>query len=88
MALGLSDGIGLVAQNNYFLSLEAVKQYGIGKSLGVFSIVKKIGQTIGPMIFGWLSMVGMGIGFLGIVFTMALLLFFVTSSPRQKAEAA
>jgi hypothetical protein len=40
------------------------------------------------MIFGWLSMVGMGIGFLGIVFTMALLLFFVTSSPRQKAEAA
>jgi predicted MFS family arabinose efflux permease len=88
MALGLSDGIGLVAQNNYFLSLEAVKQYGVGKSLGVFSIVKKIGQTVGPMIFGWLSMVGMGIGFLGIVFAIALLLFFVTSSSREKVETA
>ncbi len=88
LALGLSDGIGLVAQNSYFLSLDAVKRYGIGKSLGIYSIVKKVGQTSGPLIFGWLSMTGMGIGVLGIVFAMALLLFLVVSSSSEKGVAA
>lgn len=88
LALGLSDGIGLVAQNNYFLSLDAVKRHGVGKSLGIFSIVKKMGQTMGPLVFGWLSMVSMGIGLLGIAFALALLLFIVTSSPREKAAVA
>jgi predicted MFS family arabinose efflux permease len=87
LTLGLSDGIGLVAQNNYFLSLEAVRHYGIGKSLGIFSIVKKIGQTLGPLVFGWLSMIGMGIGMLGIVFAVALLLFIFISSHRAKGVA-
>ena len=87
LALGLSDGIGLVAQNNYFLSLDAVKRHGVGKSLGIFSIVKKMGQTMGPLVFGWLSMVSMGIGLLGILFALALLLFIVTSSSRVKAAA-
>lgn len=88
LALGLSDGIGLVAQNNYFLSLDAVKRNGIGKSLGIFSIVKKIGQTSGPMVFGWLSMIHMGIGMLGVAFAAALILFIAVSPPKSKEMAA
>ncbi|MCF8166993.1 MAG: MFS transporter [Rhodoferax sp.] len=88
LTLGLSDGIGLVAQNNYFLSLKAVQRHGVGKSLGIFSIVKKIGQTMGPMVFGWLSVMESGIGVLGIVFAVALLFFvFLASRPPKVATA-
>lgn len=88
LLLGLSDGIGLVAQNNYFLSLSSVKQFGVGKSMGIFSIVRKFGQTLGPSVFGWLSLIGMGIGMLGVVFAVALLVFMVAAQSRSKVATA
>lgn len=88
LLLGLSDGIGLVAQNNYFLSLHSVKQFGVGKSMGIFSIVRKFGQTLGPSIFGWLSLFAMGIGWLGATFTVALLVFVLFAQSRSKAATA
>jgi len=86
MTLGLSDGIGLVAQNNYFLGFGSVQQFGVGKSMGIFSIVKKLGQTLGPFVFGWLSLMFMGIGMLGIVFAFALLLFILMAPASREAS--
>ncbi len=82
LLLGLSDGVGLVARNNYYLSFNAVKRFGVGKSMGVFSIVTKLGQTSGPLIFGWLSLVSMGVGMLGAAFAVLLLLFLLL--PQSK----
>lgn len=88
LTLGLSDGIGLVAQNNYFLSLKAVQRHGVGKSLGIFSIVKKVGQTMGPLVFGWLSVMESGIGVLGILFAVALLFFVFAASRHPRVATA
>ena len=86
LLLGLSDGLGLVAQNNYYLSLDSVKRFGIGKSMGVFSIVRKIGQSIGPSVFAWLTLIGagLGIGLLGVVFAIALLIFIALAPSKGK----
>jgi predicted MFS family arabinose efflux permease len=87
LTLGLSDGIGLVARNNYFLAFPTVKRFGVGKSMGVFSIVTKLGQTAGPIIFGWLSLVYFGVGMLGIAFAVALLVFmFLAKFPKTDAN--
>ncbi len=86
LLLGLSDGVGLVARNNYFLSFNSVQRFGVGKSMGVFSIVTKLGQTLGPLVFGWLSLVSMGVGMLGLVFGMALILFLLAPQSKQVAR--
>jgi len=52
LVLGLSDAVGLVAQNNYFLSLPSSEKLGHGKSLSFYSAMKKIGQLAGPAAFG------------------------------------
>lgn len=87
LTLGLSDGIGLVARNNYFLAFPTVKRFGVGKSMGVLSIVTKLGQTAGPLIFGWLSLVYFGVGMLGVAFGIALLVFmFLAKFPKTDAN--
>lgn len=83
--LGLSDGIGLVAQNNYYLSFKSVRAFGVGKSMSVFSIVKKVGQTMGTLVFSWLSVTFLGIAGLGVVFGLALIAFMVTAPFPEKA---
>ncbi len=88
LMLGLSDGMGLVAQNNYFLSLPSVKQFGVGKSMGIFSIVRKVGQTLGPLVLAWLTLVTLGIGWMAVVMALALLTFMVTSRAAKGAVQA
>ncbi len=83
LLLGLSDGVGLVARNNYFLSFSSVQRFGVGKSMGVLSIVTKFGQTLGPLVFGWLSLVNMGVGMLGLAFALALMLFMLAPQAKQ-----
>jgi len=71
-----------VAQNNYFIGLEAAGKIGAGKALGFYSNVKKIGQMLGPIVFGSLAFLGPGeFGLVGCLFFLCLLLFWFT---RQK----
>lgn len=86
--LGLSDSIGLVAQNNYFLNLDEVNSQGKGIALSVFSIVKKVGQMAGPIIFGASVTMGMktGVGLIGISFAIALVLFIIVEKITLKRK--
>lgn len=81
--LGLSDSFGLVAQNNYFVKLSASRELGIGKALGYFDNIRKTGQMVGPMIFGYLVTMGFfGIGVLGVTFLTMLVVFLMIGRNR------
>jgi len=52
LILGIGDSVGLVSQNNYFISLPRAEKLGHGKALSFYSAVKKVGQLVGPAAFG------------------------------------
>ncbi len=79
--LGLSDTINSVAQTGYFLNLDATHALGEGKGLGLLRLTRKIGEALGPIIFGGVLMLGTraGIGVIGAVYFLLLALFFVVT---------
>lgn len=50
--LGISDSVGLVSQNSYFMSIPTTEKIGHGKALSFYSAMKKVGQFSGPAVFG------------------------------------
>lgn len=87
--LGLADSFGLVAQNNYYVGLQATQTVGIGKALGYYDNVRKLAQMMGPLVFGSVILLEpefLGIGLVGIVVLVALVLFIITN-PRTVRSA-
>ena len=62
LILGISDSVGLVSQNNYFISLPSAEALGHGKALSFYSAMKKVGQLAGPAVFGAALSVGAVLG--------------------------
>ncbi len=75
-----------VCQYTYFQEIPECLGYGIGKSMGFFSIFESFGSTIGPMIFGFLLMLGYRRGIM--VYTLAvvaaLLIFWAFTGKAAK----
>ncbi len=71
-------------QYTYFEQLPDSLMYGDGKSMGVYSVFENLGQTIGPMIYGSLLMLGYrtGIG----LFAAVMLVFSVAYTIIMKSE--
>ncbi|MEX1030885.1 MAG: MFS transporter [Paenibacillaceae bacterium] len=85
--LGLADSFGLVAQNNYYVELQATKTIGTGKALGYYDNARKLAQMMGPLVFGSVILFEpefIGIGFVGIVVLLALFVFIITNSRSVK----
>ena len=83
--MGVSESFGLVAQNNYFLGLEATAAFGKGKAQGYSENIRKLGQMLGPFVFGGaVAMGSLGIGVIGVA-TIVLLVFFVANSVRASS---
>ncbi len=82
---GIADSIGFIAQNTFLLTLPATKAFGEGKALGFFSMTKKLGQMLGPVVFAWSAGLGQaaGIGWIGVAYFGAVLVFLWLS--RRKA---
>ena len=76
---GIADSIGFIAQNTFLLSLSATKKFGDGKALGFFSMTKKLGQMLGPIIFAWAIGFGgvEGLGWIGIAYLGTVIFFFL-----------
>jgi len=83
--LGVSDSFGTAAQTGYFLNLQAVRQMGLSKGIGYFSIIVNIGKMMGPVIFGLAFIWGMqkGVLFLAILMTALLALFLLASKEKH-----
>lgn len=90
--LAVADSFGLSMQAVYFSDLPEVRQYGEGKAMGVNSAVESIAQTVGPIIFAAVLLLGaekgimllaQGVGILLVLFIISVLL-----SRRREKEAA
>jgi len=85
--LGIADCIGFVSQNAYFLGLKATRRFGDGKALGLFSMTKKIGQMLGPLVFGWVATADApaGIGLAGLAYCLTIALYLLAGKPASAA---
>lgn len=88
--LGLSDTINSVAQTGYFLNLEATHTLGEGKGLGLLRLTRKIGEALGPIVFGGVLILGThtGIGLVGAAYFLLIVLFGVTTWLKKSNVAA
>ena len=56
--LGISSCFVLSSQSAYLLELESTHRLGQGKALGIFRSTSRIGQALGPIVFGSLILSG------------------------------
>lgn len=86
---GVADSIGFIAQNTFLLNLSATKAFGEGKALGFFSMTKKLGQMLGPLVFAGATGVGTegNVGWIGGAYFFAILLFLIGTRQGEKAVA-
>ena len=85
--LGVSASFGLASQNAYALELNITKELGEGKAMGVFNSSERVGQVIGPILFGWILIaigVREGITYFGIAYFLATLLFLLFAQSETK----
>lgn len=52
--LGFSHSFVFVSQAAYLLKLNVTQELGSGKGIATFRLINRIGQTLGPVVFGWL----------------------------------
>jgi len=58
--ISMASGLGMSNQGIYYSSLRVVNQFGGGKAMGVYSLFDNLGQTVGPLLFGALLIIGYG----------------------------
>jgi len=67
--LGSADGFGFSVQNTYVLETQVSKKIGVMRMLTWFSLFKKFGAILGPIVFGLFIMNGFkALGVMGLVF--------------------
>jgi len=88
LIMGLADSFGVVAQNNYFISLPATQKVGESKALSYYSTVRRLGQVLGPFVFGALAIMGAGrsVGLIALACLALLVLFALLSRIFVKTE--
>ncbi len=50
--MGIGASFGKTVQQNYYLCLKEVNQYGADKAMGVYNFSENIGESLGPVVFG------------------------------------
>lgn len=80
--LGISDSFGLPLQSGYYTDLKAVERYGIGPALGIYNLVVNVAQAIGPFVFSYVILVGIGPGLSVVAASLVIsgLLFLIIGS--------
>ena len=88
LLLAVADSFGLSMQAVYFSALPEVRVYGSGKAMGINSAVESIAQTVGPMIFAAVLLLGVekGVMTLGLGVGVLLLLFVFSTLRDRKKE--
>ncbi len=87
LVLGVSHSLVLSSQSAYVLTLKATWELGEGKAIGLFRSTGRIGQMLGPMMFGLIIVaadVERGLTYLGFAYLlMALMFWLFTRNDRQ-----
>lgn len=90
--LGLSSSFVLSSQSTIVLELKESRALGEGTALGIFRSISRIGQVVGPMIFGWVMLSGdltdiinyFGYAYIGAMLVLAV---FVINHPGKRDES-
>ena len=84
-ALSFAGCFGYTAQSVYFSSVRAVKAFGTGKSMGIFTLFDNLSQTAGPLLFGAALILGYGAATLliGAASIAGAILFALLSRSRE-----
>ena len=85
--LGLSDGFGLSLQTGYFTDLEEVQKFGYDNALGVYSLFENGAQAVGPLVFSYALLIGIGRGLMVIAIALASLALLYIVFSGKSAEA-
>lgn len=77
--IGIADAFGFVAQNNYFLDFKVSQKLGHSRALSCISIIKKLAEMLGPLVFGLLFTIPgtAGVAMLGGTFLAAAAMYVV-----------
>ena len=85
LLLGLSSCFVLASQTTYALTLDVTQQLGQGRAIGIFRASSRIGQMVGPILFGWLiatTDINQGLTYFGIAYLATAVLFALLTSDR------
>ncbi|MDJ0777393.1 MAG: MFS transporter [Gammaproteobacteria bacterium] len=90
--LGLSSSFVLSSQSTIVLELKESRALGEGTALGIFRSISRIGQVVGPIIFGWVMLSGdltdiinyFGYAYIGAMLVLAV---FVINHPGKRDES-
>ena len=92
VVLSVVISFAYTCQYSYFDMVPEARKYGAGKSMGVYSVVESLGQTIGPVTYGALLSFGYreGIGIFASVMlglTLIFMLLMAKEAGNYKEEA-
>lgn len=75
-------------QYAYFASIPECDGYGEGNAMGVYSMIENGGQTLGPMVFGTMLLLGnvQGIRNIGYFFGVMLVLYFLVGLIQMRKK--
>lgn len=85
LLLGISESFGVAAQTNYFFQIKIINKIGKGKSIGYYSLFNKLGQMMGPIIFGIAITLGIvkGVGLVGALILVLAFIFMILHKKRD-----
>jgi MFS-type transporter involved in bile tolerance (Atg22 family) len=88
--LGLSNAILSNAQGAYALELPATERYGAARAMGIYNVVERLGQVLGPVSLGiiiavWGRSAGLGVMAIGLA---VMSLAFAVASRRQPSQSS
>jgi predicted MFS family arabinose efflux permease len=88
LLLGLSSSFVLASQSAYILQLRVSQELGVGKAMGIFRSSSRIGQALGPLVFGALmvrSDINSSVISFGLIYLMTALLFLLLTLRDQES---
>ncbi|QJT10904.1 MFS transporter [Oceanidesulfovibrio marinus] len=80
LLLGVSASFGFASQNAYALNLRITRELGESTAIGLTNAVERLGQVLGPLMFGWvIAVAGLqhGVTFTGVGYLALTILFIV-----------
>ena len=86
--MGITEGFAVNTQNNVFLQFPAVKRVGTDQAVGIYELMGKLGETLGPIIFGLALLLGARFGLSVVAAIVAGLAFIVPLAAGARTLAA
>lgn len=87
--LGISSSFGFAAKSAYGLKLDAARELGAGRSMGIYSTADRVGQVLGPVTFGWILIAAgaaEGVIYFGLIYLGVTLLFSLAAQNDRSMD--